>query len=254
MKKIFDEQLMNANRKADARYADMCQSFNDEVERYNQCFADGQKDMLYWKNMFVDLDAKFKEFTEKSERYIKERDEKLRQLEAEAADMAYKYENHGKIYKEEKERADNYEKLYTELKEPYDAIKKEAHRLKLILVRYEEKYAFIDIGALQERVAKHENLYEAAKKESAGYHRDLLEIRKRIMEATQKHERDKVTSGGKKKKKKRNQQDDEQWKGSEDVEKLAKQFTDYLTSPSNFIQQAADAAEAENAAAAGNSP
>ena len=30
--------------------------------------------------------------------------------------MAYKYENHGKIFKEEKERADQYEKLYKELK------------------------------------------------------------------------------------------------------------------------------------------
>ena len=30
--------------------------------------------------------------------------------------MAYKYENHGKIFKEEKERADTYERLYNELK------------------------------------------------------------------------------------------------------------------------------------------
>ena len=58
--------------------------------------------------------------------------------------MAYKYENHGKIFKEEKDRADQYEKLYTELKQPYDEIKKEA----------------------------------------AGFHRDLLEIRKRIMDLT----------------------------------------------------------------------
>ena len=40
--------------------------------------------------------------------------------------MAYKYENHGKIFKEEKDRADQYEKLYTALKQPYDDIKKEA--------------------------------------------------------------------------------------------------------------------------------
>ena len=55
----------------------MAESFSEEVERYNQMFSDGQKEMIYWKNMFVDLDAKFKEFTLKSERYIKDRDEKL---------------------------------------------------------------------------------------------------------------------------------------------------------------------------------
>ena len=103
--------------------------------------------------------------------------------------MAYKYENHGKIFKEEKERADQYEKLYSELKQPYDEIKKEAHRLKLNLVRYEEKYGFIDIGKLKEKNAYMTTMYEAAQKEAAAYHRDLLEIRKNIMEITQKVER-----------------------------------------------------------------
>ena len=98
--------------------------------------------------------------------------------------MAYKYENHGKIFKEEKDRADQYEKLYTELKQPYDEIKKEAHRLKLNLVKYEQKYGFIDIGKLHEQVACSKTMFEAAKKEAAGFHRDLLEIRKRIMDLT----------------------------------------------------------------------
>ena len=98
--------------------------------------------------------------------------------------MAYKYENHGKIFKEEKDRADQYEKLYNELKAPFDEYKKEAHRLKLVLVRYEQKYGFIDIGKLHEQVASSTTKYEAAKKEAASYHRDLLEIRKRIMELT----------------------------------------------------------------------
>ena len=40
-------------------------------------FSDGQKDLLYWKEMFVDLDAKFKEYVTKSERYIKEKDAQL---------------------------------------------------------------------------------------------------------------------------------------------------------------------------------
>ena len=80
MKRIFDEQLMNANRKAEQKFSDMANSFNEEVERYNQLFSDSQRDMIYWKDMFVDLDAKFKEYTAKSERYIKERDEQLAQL------------------------------------------------------------------------------------------------------------------------------------------------------------------------------
>ena len=51
--------------------------------------------------------------------------------------MAYKYKNHGEIYTQEKQRADQFETLYNDLKKPYDETKAEAHRLKLALVRYE---------------------------------------------------------------------------------------------------------------------
>ena len=145
--------------------------------------------------------------------------------------MAYKYENHGKIFKEEKDRADQYEKLYTELKQPFDDIKKEAHRLKLNLVKYEQKYGFIDIGKLHEQVASSTTKYEAAKKEAASYHKDLLDLRKQIMQATQKFDRGSSNDGGKRGRKRRD--DDEPWKGSEDVEKLSAIFTSYLTSVGN---------------------
>ena len=55
----------------------MAESFTLEIERYHGMFSDGQKDLLYWKNMFVDLDTKFKEYVTKSERYIKEKDAQL---------------------------------------------------------------------------------------------------------------------------------------------------------------------------------
>ena len=38
--------------------------------------------------------------------------------------------------------------MYKDLKKPYEEIKKEAHRLKLNLIAYEEKYKFVDIGTL----------------------------------------------------------------------------------------------------------
>ena len=109
MKRIFDDQLLAANRAFERKFADMAESFSEEVERYNSIFADSQKDLLYWKDMFVDLDTKFKEYVTKSERYIQEKDSQLDELRKEAQDMAYKYENHGKIFKEEKDRADKFE-------------------------------------------------------------------------------------------------------------------------------------------------
>jgi hypothetical protein len=80
MKRIFDEQMLAANRAFERKFADMAESFSEEIERYNQMFTDGQKDLIYWKNMFVDLDTKFKEYVTKSERYIKDKDAKLEEL------------------------------------------------------------------------------------------------------------------------------------------------------------------------------
>ena len=80
MKRIFDEQLLAANRAFERKYADMAESFSEEVERQNEIFAVSQKDLLYWKDMFVDLDTKFKEYVTKSERYIKEKDSQLAEL------------------------------------------------------------------------------------------------------------------------------------------------------------------------------
>ena len=81
MKRIFEEQMTTANKKWEEKYAKMATSFTEEVERYHEQFTESQSEMIYWKNMFVDLDARFKEFTMKSERYIKDRDEKLQQLQ-----------------------------------------------------------------------------------------------------------------------------------------------------------------------------
>ena len=72
--------------------------------------------------------------------------------------------------------------------------------------------------------------FEAAKKEAASYHKDLLDLRKQIMQATQKFDRGNQKEG---KKGRKRREEDEPWKGSEDVEKLSQIFTTYLTSMGN---------------------
>ena len=141
-----------ANRQFERRFEDMATSFSEHVDTLEEMISNAMKDVIYWKNMFVDLDTKFKEYVTKSERYIKEKDIKLAEVQEECQQMSYKYQNHGEIYKQEKTRADNFEKLYNDLKAPFDELKKEAHRLKLALVKYEQKYQFMDLGKLHEQV------------------------------------------------------------------------------------------------------
>ena len=51
--------------------------------------------------------------------------------------MAFKYEHHGEAFKQEKERADKFESWYQQIDKPFQALKDEAHRLKLEVIRYE---------------------------------------------------------------------------------------------------------------------
>ena len=81
MKRIFDDQLLAANRAHERKFSDMAESFTEEVERFNQMLADSQKDLIYWKNMFVELDQRFKQYVTKSERYIKEKDAQLAEVQ-----------------------------------------------------------------------------------------------------------------------------------------------------------------------------
>ena len=69
-----------------------------QSEDMHQMLSDALKDVIYWKNMFVNLDNKFKEYVTKSEKYIKDKDTKLEEVQAEIQEMSYKYKNHGVIY------------------------------------------------------------------------------------------------------------------------------------------------------------
>ena len=86
--------------------------------------------------------------------------------------------------------------MYADLKKPYDEVKQEAHRLKINLIKYEEKYKFIDIGKLHAETQKSIAQADEARLQAAGFKKDLFEIRNRIMEITQKFDK-----SGKKKKK-----------------------------------------------------
>ena len=83
LKRIFDEQLAAVERKWERKYADFAESIAAQNEDMTTMLSDCLKDVIYWKNMFVNLDIKFKEYVTKSERYIKDKDEKLAEVQAE---------------------------------------------------------------------------------------------------------------------------------------------------------------------------
>ena len=64
-------------KKWERKFTDFAESIANQSEDLHQLLSDTLKDVIYWKNMFVNLDIKFKEYVTKSERYIKEKDAQL---------------------------------------------------------------------------------------------------------------------------------------------------------------------------------
>jgi hypothetical protein len=58
------------------------------------------------------------------------------------------------------------------------------HKLKLEVIKYEQKYSFIDIDKLQEEIQSWKTLYDEQLERSTLLQIDLFEIRERIMDLT----------------------------------------------------------------------
>ena len=101
------------------------------------------------------------------------------------------------------------------------------HKLKLEVIKYEQKYSFIDIDKLQEEIASWKTLYDEQLERSTVLQIDLFEIRERIMDLTQKFDK-----GLKKRDIGVNQ-----WKAGEDAENLCRLLTNHMTNPNYFGRQ-----------------
>ena len=104
----------------------MIASYSNEVDYLTEMLSFNIKELIILKNRFVETDSKFKEYVKKSDIYIKDKETKLAEVQKEVQEMSYRYQNHGEIFRQEKERADKNQKLYEDLLLPYEDVKKEA--------------------------------------------------------------------------------------------------------------------------------
>ena len=104
--------------------------------------------------------------------------------------------------------------------------KDELHKLKLEVIRYEQKYSFIDLDKLVDDIAIQKTLAAEARERAEVLQIDLFNLREKIIDITQ--DIDKVNPDQIKKKPKQQGK----WKAGEDVENLSDMLTKYLTNAS----------------------
>lgn len=69
--------------------------------------------------------------------------------------MQYRHRNHETLLKEAENEAEKYKQWYKELEQPFIKQKEELHRLKLEVIKYEQKYNFIDLDKVMDEIAQY---------------------------------------------------------------------------------------------------
>ena len=86
----------------------------------------------------------------KSDAYIKDREAKLVELEAECQDITRKYQTFDKRFSDEQKRCDSIQKSLDKQIEAYNELTKKNKRMRSEIIDYEQRYRGIDVGKIHE--------------------------------------------------------------------------------------------------------
>lgn len=226
MKKLFEEQIATLKRNYEREYAEMVDSFSREHEEMQEMLSQCAIEAVLLKDKYVELDMKFKEYYMRSDHHIKQQATELNAVRQELQTMQYRHKNHETLLQEAEQKAAKFESWYRELEDPFLLQKEELHKLKLEVIKYEQKYSFIDLDKIVNEVAVQKTAAADAKERAERLQIDLFTIREKIIDITQKENDDKRNPM------KKQEVVQSEWKAGEDVEALANMLTKYLTNMS----------------------
>ena len=84
----------------------------------------------------------------RSDHHIKQQGSELNAVRTELATMQYRHKNHETLLNEAEAKAEKFESWYREIEVPFLTQKDELHKMKLEVIKYEQKYSFIDLDKL----------------------------------------------------------------------------------------------------------
>lgn len=113
-------------------------------------FSKNSKELIELNHRYADLDKKFKTYYLKSDKYIKTREAKIEELEAECLHLQEEYGRYDQLFHNEIKKTKELEQNVHELKKEVKELKLLNHKQRLEIIDYEERYKGIDISKMHE--------------------------------------------------------------------------------------------------------
>ncbi|CDW75703.1 UNKNOWN [Stylonychia lemnae] len=236
IRKLYDDKIERDKRLAERSYNEMQRSFTLEIDQLQEILSQQCKAHIQLSNQHDNVVSKFNNYYTECDKYIADRELRLKQLKQDNNDLQQNLDQTTNLFNREKMEHEALKQTHSQYLEQYNVMKDENVKLRKEVMMYEEKYKFIDIGKLHEKIQLLTTQLDQSEKQRKRVQYELFDLRDKIFKATSKRisPRSKDfsdtktqlgfgTSPGKE-----NADHDKQWKGEDQVEETAQAMLEYI--------------------------
>eukprot|EP00347_Sterkiella_histriomuscorum_P015137 403358179 len=184
LRKIYEDKLDLEKRLSDRAYNELQLSFTTQVEDLQEILSQTINDLVKLDGEHNSLVERFNNYYQECDRYIKDRETKIKEFKNLNDDQQDQINRLTNLFTREKQEHESLQKTHTSFLEQYNIMRNENVKLREEVMMYEEKYKFIDISKMHEKVQLLSTQLQQSEKKRKIVQQELFDLRDKILRAT----------------------------------------------------------------------